>query len=410
MAFIEFRHLYKIFGHKPQNALSRLKEHPDDRESLLKTGHTAALRDITFSIERGETFVVMGLSGSGKSTLVRCLNRLIEPTAGEILVDGQDVLALNNDELRELRRQKMSMVFQRFALLPHRTVLENMAYGLEIQGLPKEERKERAMQWVDIVGLSGWENSYPRQLSGGMQQRVGIGRALCTDSEILLMDEPFSALDPLIRREMQDELLALEGRIHKTTVFITHDLDEALRLGDRIAILKDGLLIQVGTPEEILSNPADDYVSDFTRDVNRIRVLSAGNVMISPRPLVIDRGGPRAALEFMRKEGLSSVFVTNREMKLEGLLALDEAIEAVKKGIKDVRDLLYRQEIQTASVDTGLEALLPSAIASRWPLAVVDDQNVLLGVIPRVAVLAALAGDDSPKAALAEQDVVLQQA
>ncbi len=409
MAFIEFRHLYKIFGHKPQNALSKLKEHPDDRESLLKTGHTAALRDITFSIERGETFVVMGLSGSGKSTLVRCLNRLIEPTAGEILVDGQDVLALNNDELRELRRQKMSMVFQRFALLPHRTVLENMAYGLEIQGLPKEERKERAMQWVDTVGLGGWENSYPRQLSGGMQQRVGIGRALCTDSEILLMDEPFSALDPLIRREMQDELLALEGRIHKTTVFITHDLDEALRLGDRIAILKDGLLIQVGTPEEILSNPADDYVSDFTRDVNRIRVLSAGNVMITPRPLVIDRSGPRAALEFMQKEGLSSVFVTNRDMKLEGLLALDEAIEAAKKGVKNVRDLLYRQEIQTTTVDTGLEDLLPAAIASRWPLAVVDDQNVLLGVIPRVAVLSALANEDSPKEALAEQDVVLQQ-
>jgi glycine betaine/proline transport system ATP-binding protein len=342
--------------------------------------------------------------------LIRCLNRLIEPTAGEILIDGQDVLALNQDELRELRRHKMSMVFQRFALLPHRTVLENMAYGLEIQGLSKPEREERAREWVDTVGLSGWENSYPRQLSGGMQQRVGIGRALCTDSEILLLDEAFMALDPLIRREMQDELLALEGRIHKTTVFITHDLDEALRLGDRIAILKDGLLIQVGTPEEILSNPADDYVSDFTRDVNRIRVLTAGNVMITPRPLVIDRSGPRAALEFMQKEGLSSIFVTNRDMKLEGLLALDEAIDAAKKKVKDVRDLLYRQEIQTTSIDTGLEELLPSAIASRWPLAVVDDQNVLLGVIPRVAVLAALANEDSSQDVLTEQEVVLQQA
>ena len=410
MAFIEFKHLYKIFGHNPQAALDQLKKHPDDRDSLIKTGHTAALRDISLSIERGETFVVMGLSGSGKSTLVRCLNRLIEPTAGEILIDGQDVRTLNNDELRELRRHKMSMVFQRFALLPHRTVLENMSYGLEIQGVPKKEREERAMQWVESVGLSGWEKSYPRQLSGGMQQRVGIGRALCTDPEILLMDEPFSALDPLIRREMQDELLALEGRIHKTTVFITHDLDEALRLGDRIAILKDGLLIQVGTPEEILSNPADDYVSDFTRDVNRIRVLSASNVMISPRSLVIERGGPRAALEFMQKEGLSSVFVTNRDMKLEGLLALDEAIDAAKKGVKDVRDLLYREEIQTTSADTGLEELLPSAIASRWPIAVVDEHNVLLGVIPRVAVLAALAGDDSPKDALPEQEVVFQQA
>lgn len=409
MSFIEFRNLYKIFGHNPHAALAQLKTHPDDRDPLIKTGHTAALRDVTLSIERGETFVVMGLSGSGKSTLIRCLNRLIEPTAGEIIIDGQDVMKLNNDELRELRRHKMSMVFQRFALLPHRTVLENMAYGLEIQGLPKTEREARAREWVDTVGLGGWENSYPRQLSGGMQQRVGIGRALCTDSEILLMDEPFSALDPLIRREMQDELLALEGRIHKTTVFITHDLDEALRLGDRIAILKDGLLIQVGTPEEILSNPADDYVSDFTRDVNRIRVLTAANVMIPARPLVIDRSGPRAALEFMQREGLSSVFVTNRDMKLEGLLALDEALDAAKKGVKDVRELLYRQEIQTTAKDTGLEDLLPSAIASRWPLAVLDDDNVLLGVIPRVAVLAALANEDSPQEILAEQEVVLQQ-
>ncbi|PIE31292.1 ABC transporter ATP-binding protein [candidate division KSB3 bacterium] len=409
MAFIEFHHLYKIFGHNPQAALSKLKKHPEDRDSLIKTGHTAALRDISLSIEKGETFVVMGLSGSGKSTLIRCLNRLIEPTAGKILIDGQDVMNLNQNELRELRRHKMSMVFQRFALLPHRSVLENMAYGLEIQGVPKQEREERAMQWVDSVGLSGWEKSYPRQLSGGMQQRVGIGRALCTDPEVLLMDEPFSALDPLIRREMQDELLALEGRIHKTTIFITHDLDEALRLGDRIAILKDGLLVQVGTPEDILSNPADDYVADFTRDVNRIRVLSASNVMISPHQLVIERGGPRAALKFMQREGLSSVFVTNREMKLEGLLALDEALEAAQKGMKNVRELLYRQEIQTTAPDTGLEELLPSAIASRWPIAVVNEQNVLLGVIPRVAVLAALAGDDTPEEVMTEQEAIWQQ-
>jgi glycine betaine/proline transport system ATP-binding protein len=302
------------------------------------------------------------------------------------------------------------MVFQRFALLPHRTVLENMAYGLEIQGMSKSEREAQAMEWVETVGLKGWEHSYPGQLSGGMQQRVGIGRALSTNAEILLMDEPFSALDPLIRREMQDELLALEGKIHKTTIFITHDLDEALRLGDRIAILKDGKVVQIGTPEEILTQPADEYVSEFTRDVNRIRVLSASKVMISPRALVIDRGGPRAALKFMQDQGLSSVFVTNRDMKLEGLLALDEAIQAAKNGVKDVRALLYRDEIQTTSPDATLEQLLPSAVASRWPLAVVDGNKTLLGVIPRVAVLSALAGDGTPEKVLAEKEVVLQQA
>jgi glycine betaine/proline transport system ATP-binding protein len=222
------------------------------------------------------------------------------------------------------------------------------------------------------------------------------------------MDEPFSALDPLIRREMQDELLALEGRIHKTTIFITHDLDEALRLGDRIAILKDGRVVQIGTPEDILTQPADEYVSDFTRDVNRIRVLSAANVMINPRPLVIERGGPRAALKFMQDQGLSSVFVTNRDMQLVGLLALDEAIDAAKKGVKNVRDLLYRDEIKTTSPDTMLEDLLPVAVASRWPLAVVNEHNVLLGVIPRVAVLSALAGDETPKEFVAEREVVLQ--
>jgi glycine betaine/proline transport system ATP-binding protein len=408
MAFIEIRNLYKIFGHNPAAVLAQLKNGAATRESLIATGHTAALQDVTLSVEHGETFVVMGLSGSGKSTLVRCLNRLIEPTAGEITIGDQDVLQLDQEELREMRRHKMSMVFQRFALLPHRTVLENMAYGLEIQGAPKAEREERASAWVESVGLKGWEQSYPAQLSGGMQQRVGIGRALCTDPEILLMDEPFSALDPLIRREMQDELLALEGKIHKTTIFITHDLDEALRLGDRIAILKDGKVVQIGTPEDILTQPADEYVSDFTRDVNRIRVLSAANVMINPRPLVIDRGGPRAALEFMREQSLSSVFVTDRDMKLQGLLALDDAIDAAKKGVRNVRDLLYQQEIQTTTPDTGLEELLPAAIASRWPLAVVDEQNKLLGVIPRVAVLSALGGDEPPKDVIAERDVVLQ--
>lgn len=375
-------------------------------ELMEKTGHTIGLQDVSLSVEAGETFVVMGLSGSGKSTLIRCLNRLIEPTAGQILVDGQDVTKLSEEGLRELRQKKMAMVFQRFGLLPHRTVLENIAYGLEVQGVAGPERLEKATQWVETVGLKGWEHSYPSQLSGGMQQRVGIARALCTDPEILLMDEPFSALDPLIRREMQEELISLQAKLNKTIVFITHDLDEALRLGDHIAILKDGQLVQVGTSEEILTKPADDYVADFTRDVNRSRVLTARSVMYKPRAVVSDRGGPRSALKVMEEQGLSSVFIVNREQRLQGLVTMDDAIAAAQKGIKDLRDLTLIQ-VPTTAPDTILEELIPVAAEHRWPIAVLDEVGKLVGVIPRVAVLAGLAGHSRPETV--QQDAVLSQ-
>ncbi|NMC78263.1 MAG: glycine betaine/L-proline ABC transporter ATP-binding protein, partial [Chloroflexi bacterium] len=292
MPIIEVKHLYKIFGNRTEEVLELLNRGVTKEKIYKKTRNTVALKDITLSIEPGETFVVMGLSGSGKSTLVRCLNRLIEPTMGEIWIDGQDVLKFGDEELMALRRFKLSMVFQRFGLLPHRNVLENVAYGLEIRGVESEEREQRARQWLSTVGLEGWENSHIQHLSGGMQQRVGLARALCTDPEILLMDEPFSALDPLIRREMQNELMDLQGRLKKTIVFITHDLDEALRLGDRIAILKDGCLVQLGSPEEILREPADDYVADFTRDVNRSRIITARTAMIDPYTVVYNRTGP----------------------------------------------------------------------------------------------------------------------
>ena len=271
---IRVENLYKVFGSDPRSIMQLVREGRSKDEILAETGHTVGLRDINLEIEKGQIFVIMGLSGSGKSTLVRHLNRLIDPTEGAIYVGGIDVMNLSQTELEEFRRHRMSMVFQHFGLLPHRTVLENVAFGLSIQKVAKAEREEKAREWLRSVGLDGYEDQYPSQLSGGQQQRVGLARALCTDPEILLMDEPFSSLDRLIRSGMQDLLVELQDKLHKTIVFITHDLDEALRLGHQIAILKDGVLSQVGRPQDILRNPADDYVEAFVRDVNRARGLS----------------------------------------------------------------------------------------------------------------------------------------
>jgi len=271
---IRVENLYKVFGSDPRSIMQLVREGRSKDEILAETGHTVGLRDINLEIEKGQIFVIMGLSGSGKSTLVRHLNRLIDPTEGAIYVGGIDVMNLSRTELEEFRRHRMSMVFQHFGLLPHRTVLENVAFGLSIQKVAKAEREEKAREWLRSVGLDGYEDQYPSQLSGGQQQRVGLARALCTDPEILLMDEPFSSLDRLIRSGMQDLLVELQDKLHKTIVFITHDLDEALHLGHQIAILNDGVLSQVGRPEEILRNPADDYVEAFVRDVNRTRGLS----------------------------------------------------------------------------------------------------------------------------------------
>lgn len=276
---ISVRGLYKIFGKRPERAMERVQQGMGKDELLNDHGHVLGLQDINLEIPRRKIQVIMGLSGSGKSTLIRHFNRLIEPTAGEVWIDGEDVLALDKKALMEFRRVKMSMVFQRFALLPHRTILENVRYGLDIMGVPEDESRQRAVHWIERVGLAGQEDQYPGQLSGGMQQRVGLARALATDADILLMDEAFSALDPLIRTEMQNILLELQRELHKTIVFITHDLDEALKLGDSIAILRDGAIVQTGSPEDIVMRPADDYVADFMKDINRARVLTLGSVM-----------------------------------------------------------------------------------------------------------------------------------
>src|SRR5699024_2934173 len=276
-------------------------------EILEQTGNTVGVNRASFSVDAGEIFVIMGLSGSGKSTLIRLVNRLIEPTEGNIYIDGDDLSKMDKKSLRKVRREKLSMVFQKFALFPHRTILENAEYGLEIQNVPKEERQKKAKDALEMVGLGGYLHQAPGQLSGGMQQRVGLARALANDPEVLLMDEAFSALDPLIRKEMQDELIDLQASMKKTILFITHDLDEALRLGDRIALMKDGSIVQIGTPEEILVKPANDYVEKFVEDVDRSKILTAQHIMKRPETVNIDRHGPRVALERMRAEGISSI-------------------------------------------------------------------------------------------------------
>ena len=280
MSKIEIKNVYKIFGNSPTEVLPMVKNGANKEEVLEKTGHTVGLDNVSLSIEEGETFVCMGLSGSGKSTLIRHLNRLIDPTDGDIIVDGTNIMELDEQQLIDFRKHELSMVFQRFGLFPHKTVIENVSYGLEIQGIQIEERKKKAMAQIESVGLQGFEDQYPSQLSGGMQQRVGLARALATNPEILLMDEAFSALDPLIRSDMQNQLIELQAKLKKTIVFITHDLDESLRLGDHIGILNGGRLVQAGTPEDIIMSPADDYVEAFVKDVNRAKVLRAKTVMI----------------------------------------------------------------------------------------------------------------------------------
>ncbi|GCD47069.1 quaternary amine ABC transporter ATP-binding protein [Streptomyces paromomycinus] len=279
MARLQAEHVYKVFGRRPEDAVRRLEDGAS-REELRADGTTAAVIDASFSVDEGQIFVVMGLSGSGKSTLLRTLNGLLEPTAGSVRFDGQDLTSLSDRELRKVRSEKISMVFQHFALFPHRSVLENAAYGLEVQGVPRAEREKRATEALHLAGLEGWEKSWPDELSGGMQQRVGLARALATDADLLLMDESFSALDPLIRRDMQDQLLELQKTLKKTIVFITHDLNEAMRLGDRIAVMRDGRIVQIGSAEDILLRPANDYVASFIQDVDRSRVLTAGAIMV----------------------------------------------------------------------------------------------------------------------------------
>ncbi|MCL6603871.1 MAG: glycine betaine/L-proline ABC transporter ATP-binding protein [Paenibacillus sp.] len=390
MTIIEVKQLTKIFGSEARRALPLLEQGWSKEKIAQEVKLTVGVNKAEFSIEEGEIFVIMGLSGSGKSTLVRLLNRLIEPTDGQVLFKGKDVVKMNPEQLRQFRRKNIGMVFQKFALFPHRSVLANAEYGLEVQGIEKKKRKELAMKALELVGLGGWENHRPDQLSGGMQQRVGLARGLANDPDILLMDEAFSALDPLIRKDMQQELLELQARVKKTIVFITHDLDEALRIGDRIALMKDGVIVQIGTPEEILIQPANKYVERFVEDVDLSKVLTAAHVMIPPEMIRPERG-PRVALQLMRDNGVSSLYVADKEMKLHGLITADDAAQALKQN-QTILDVM-RRDIPRVHPDALLNDLFEMMSETHLPVAVVDESNRLRGIVIKGAVLSALAGN-----------------
>ncbi|MCD2255535.1 glycine betaine/L-proline ABC transporter ATP-binding protein [Lactobacillus sp. CC-MHH1034] len=372
-----------------------IKQKKSKTDILKKTGATVGVYDANFEVEKGEIFVVMGLSGSGKSTMIRMINRLINPTAGSIYIDGDDIATMDKEALRETRRKKMSMVFQGFALFPNRTILENTAYGLELKGVSKEEREAKAMATLKDMSLADFAEQYPSQLSGGMQQRVGLARALTNDPEVLLMDEAFSALDPLIRHEMQDELLDLQAKMKKTIIFITHDLNEALRLGDRILIMKDGQVMQIGTGEEILTHPANDYVRTFTRDVDYSKVLTAQNIMIPALTINLDKEGPNMALRRMRHEEVSMLVAIDSERHLKGVINAEDARTARQEG-KPLADFIS-SKIPTISKDTHVNDIFNVINDSPTPV-VVTENNRVVGVVIRGSVIDALAEDtDTPE-------------
>ncbi|MCG7287033.1 glycine betaine/L-proline ABC transporter ATP-binding protein [Cellulomonas sp. ACRRI] len=379
--------VYKVFGRRPNEAVRRLRD-GSSREDVRPWG-TAAVIDADLEIRSGETFVVMGLSGSGKSTLIRMLNGLLKPTAGRVVLGDDDLSAVSAAQLRSIRQRKVSMVFQHFALLPHRTVRDNAAYPLALQGVDKAERRTKADEALEMVGLGQWGDSLPHELSGGMRQRVGLARALAADTDILLMDEAFSALDPLIRREMQDQLLELQQTLGKTIVFITHDLNEAMYLGDRIAVMRDGRVVQVGTSEQILSAPADDYVAQFVADVDRTRVLTASSVMRRPAAVAFAGGGPRLALRTMRDAQVAAAYVVDRARVLRGIVRDADAVDATRAG-RDTLDGLIDDSLTSVSVDTPLAEVFAPAAESPLPVPVTDDKGRLVGVIPRAILLEAM--------------------
>ncbi len=385
---IETKNVSKLYGVRRDEAAELLRGGAEKSEVLKKTGVTTALYDVSLRIPRGKIFVIIGLSGSGKSTMVRCFNRLNRPTWGSIIFDGVDLLKLSNQELLEFRRRKVSMVFQSFGLMSHRNVLGNVAYGLEVSGMGREEREKRARESIALVGLEGWEDAMIGNLSGGMRQRVGLARALANDPEVLLMDEPFSALDPLVRNDMQFELLSIQRKLGKTVIFITHDIDEAFRLGDTVAIMRDGRLIQVDTPEGMSTNPADEYVRRFINSADKSKVLSVRNIMITPVSLIKPGDGIDHALRVMRKNELSSVYAVDGQMKLKGILTLADAMRAKRESL-DLSEMIVK-DIPSTSPDASVEEIIPLAAESSYPLAVLDNEGRLQGIVTKASVLSSL--------------------
>jgi len=385
--------LTKIFGRRTQQALEQVKAGKSKQEILKETGATVGVHDVSFDVNEGEVFVIMGLSGSGKSTLVRMINRLIEPTSGAVYIDDEDVSKMSKEDLREVRRTKLNMVFQNFGLFPQRTILQNTEYGLEVRGVGKEERRQKAEAALDNSGLLSVKDQYPNQLSGGMQQRVGLARALANDPEILLMDEAFSALDPLIRRDMQDDLMDLQEKVQKTIIFITHDLNEALRIGDRIALMRDGEVMQIGTGEEILTHPANDFVREFTEDIDRSKVLTAENIMEPALTINVEADGPNVALQRMRKEEISMLLAVDRGRYLKGSLTAEQALDA-RKNETPLKEVLEKN-VRKVEKDTLVTDIFDMIYDSTAPLAVVDEDDRVVGVIVRGSVIGAMTDTDT---------------
>ena len=385
--------LWKVFGDKPDRVFQ--PEHVSKSRAELQDelGLVTGLRDVSFTVEKGMVFVVMGLSGSGKSTLVRCLIRLIEATRGQVNFDGEDILGFSPAQLIEFRRRKTAMVFQHYGLIPHRSVIDNVAVGLEIRGIDKPTRYRMAAETIETVGLKGWETYRPHEMSGGMQQRIGLARALAVDPDVLLMDEPFSGLDPLIRREMQDELVSLQTELHKTIVFITHDLDEALKLGDRVAIMRDGQIVQHGSPEEIVTLPSDDYVTDFVQDVSRAKVVQAKAIMCEPDVVIYERQGPRAALHAMQQHKLDAVFLISRSFTLRGILTRERASDLAARNVRTLQAAPIERAV-TTTPDAYVADVVPVAAQTEHPVAVLGENGSLLGEIRRDALLAAVAENE----------------
>lgn len=390
---VKVSNLTKIFGKQIPQAKKLVSEGKDKKEILAQTGCTVGVNQANFTVNDGEIFVIMGLSGSGKSTIIRMVNRLINSTDGEVEIDGQKVMQLSKEELRKLRQDKIGMVFQNFALFPHLTVLENAEYGLTLKKVDQETQEKKAKDALELVGLNGYDQQYPDQLSGGMQQRVGLARALANDAEILLMDEAFSALDPLYRKEMQDLLLQIQEKMHKTVIFIGHDLNEALKLGDRIMIMRDGNIEQTGTPEDILTHPANDYVERFIEGVDRTQVLTASSVMAKAHVVNIAKAGPRVALRRMRENDISSIYVVDNENKFVGFADADDVSALIKQGSKDLHSVL-KTDVPKTHADTPINDLINDISKTAIPYIVVDDDDHLLGIILRGTVLAAISGEE----------------
>ncbi len=385
---IHVENLTLIFGKRKQEALKLLQQGISKDEILKRTKCTVGVNNANLEIKKGEIFVIMGLSGSGKSTLIRCLNRLNDPTSGKVFIDDFDITRESNKELLETRRTKMSMVFQKFGLLPHRTILENAAFGLEIRGEEKESREKKAIQALETVGLQGYEAQYPSELSGGMQQRVGLARALANDPEVLLMDEAFSALDPLIKSDMQDELLQIQNKLHKTIVFITHDLDEAIKIGDRIAIMKDGVVEQIGTAEDILTNPASEYVEAFVEKVDRKSIITAETLMFKKNTVVeINKEGPKGVLRKMRSVGLDILPVEDDSKKFLGYVWVHDVLK-LEKAKETTIEKALKTEVPSVYKNYTVEEMLPLITGIRYPVAVVDeDSGRLLGIVSQTSLI-----------------------